>query len=86
MVNIMEIIVKSSKKFICALSMCLSFCAGVLASGDETYDKLKVLIDVMEVINTNYVSEAKPKDLVEVAIKGVVSALDPFSRYLENKA
>ncbi|MCA6069730.1 MAG: S41 family peptidase [Endomicrobium sp.] len=76
---------KFSKKFICVLSMCLSFCTGGLASGDETYDKLKVLIDVMEVINTNYVSETKPKDLVVGAIKGVVSALDPFSQYLENK-
>ncbi|MCA6072102.1 MAG: S41 family peptidase [Endomicrobium sp.] len=76
---------KFSKKFICVLLMCLSFCGGGLASGDETYDKLKVLIDVMEVINTNYVSETKPKDLVLGAIKGVVSALDPFSQYLENK-
>ncbi|MCA6071010.1 MAG: PDZ domain-containing protein [Endomicrobium sp.] len=37
-------------------------------------------------LNTNHVPETKPKDLAVGAIKSVVSALNPFSQYLENKA
>jgi carboxyl-terminal processing protease len=58
----------------------------VFAVGDVTYDKLKLMIDVMEVINENYVLETKPKDLVVGAIKGVVATLDPFSQYMEERA
>jgi carboxyl-terminal processing protease len=55
-------------------------------SGDETYDKLKLMIDIMELINTEYVSKTNPKDLAVGAIKGVVATLDPFSQYMEEKA
>ncbi|MDR1474349.1 MAG: S41 family peptidase [Endomicrobium sp.] len=56
------------------------------AAGDEAYEKLKLMIDIMEVINTDYVSETNTKDLTVGAIKGVVSVLDPFSQYMEEKA
>jgi carboxyl-terminal processing protease len=58
----------------------------MFASNDEMRDRLKVLIDVIEVINTNYVSEINPKILIVGAIKGVVATLDPFSQYIEEKA
>jgi carboxyl-terminal processing protease len=56
------------------------------AAGDETYEKLKLMIDVMEVIDKNYVSETNQKDLTVAAIKGIVAVLDPFSQYMEEKA
>ncbi|MDR3195561.1 MAG: hypothetical protein LBT58_02070 [Endomicrobium sp.] len=46
---------------------------------------MKLMIDVMEVIGKNYVSETNTKDLTASAIKGVVSSLDPFSQYMEEK-
>ncbi|MDR2426047.1 MAG: S41 family peptidase [Endomicrobium sp.] len=63
----------------------LFLCAGVFAAENETYDKLKIMIDVMEIINASYVSETNPKDLATGAIKGVVRTLDPFSQYMEEK-
>ncbi|MDR1087469.1 MAG: hypothetical protein LBL16_04490 [Endomicrobium sp.] len=56
------------------------------AAGDEAYEKLKLMIDIMEVINTNYVSEINTTDLTVGAIRGLVSVLDPFSHYMEEKA
>jgi carboxyl-terminal processing protease len=56
------------------------------AAGDEAYEKLKLMIDIMEVINTNYVSEINTTDLTVGAIRGLVSVLDPFSQYMEEKA
>lgn len=64
----------------------LSLCAAnIFASGDETYDKLKLMVDVMEIINASYVSETDSKDLAIGAIHGVVRTLDPFSQYMEEK-
>ena len=59
--------------------------AGVFAASDETYDKLRLMIDVMEIINANYVMETNPRDLVIGAINGVVRTLDPFSQYMLEK-
>lgn len=75
----------TGKKFLTA-ALAVLFCAGGAAASDETYDKLKLMIDVMEIINVNYVSETNPKDLAVGAIKGVVRTLDPFSQYMEEKA
>jgi len=55
-------------------------------AADETYEKLKTMVDVMDLIKTNYVSETKSEDLAVGAIRGVVSRLDPFSQYMEEKA
>lgn len=74
-------------KTIFAAAVLLFFAAadGVFSASDETYDKLKIMIDVMEIINANYVSETEPKDLAAGAIKGVVRTLDPFSQYMEER-
>lgn len=76
---------KVFKKSLIAL-LIISFCAFNLHASDETYDKLKLMVDVMEIINSAYVSETNPKDLAIGAIHGVVRTLDPFSQYMEEKA
>ena len=76
-------------KIILTLFIAIIFSANSFAAvseKDETYDKLKMMIDIMEIIDSNYVSETKSKDLAVGAIKGVVSSLDPFSQYMEEKA
>ncbi|MCL2144573.1 MAG: S41 family peptidase [Endomicrobia bacterium] len=77
---------KAIKKVIFTAVLTVFFaCVNVFAAGDETYDKLKLMVDVMEIINANYVTETNPKDLAVGAINGVVRTLDPFSQYMEEK-
>jgi len=56
------------------------------ADGDETYKGLKVFSDVIEIIQKNYVDPVEPKDLIEKAIQGMVSSLDPHSALLPPEA
>ncbi|MDR1695079.1 MAG: S41 family peptidase [Endomicrobium sp.] len=74
------------KTFLTVFAVCSFFAAGLFAAPDETYDKLKLMVDVMEIISDNYVSETDTKDLAVGAINGVVRTLDPFSQYMEEKA
>jgi C-terminal peptidase (prc) len=76
---------KLTRKLFLSVSSVFFFCVCGFASSDETYDKLKLMVDVMEIINANYVSETNPKDLAVGAINGVVRTLDPFSQYMEEK-
>ncbi|MDR1943041.1 MAG: S41 family peptidase [Endomicrobium sp.] len=74
------------KKIVLLFSIFVFFNLQAYAAGDEAYEKLKLMIDVMEIIEKNYVSETNPKNLTVGAIKGVVDSLDPFSQYMEEKA
>jgi carboxyl-terminal processing protease len=48
----------------------------------ETYDELKTFSEVLTQIQKHYVEEAKLKDLVQGAIRGMLSTLDPHSAYM----
>lgn len=50
---------------------------------DETYQQLKVIVDVMELIRENYVDEIESKKLVYGAAEGMVRELDDFSQFME---
>ncbi len=50
---------------------------------DKTLDQLKVLTEVFDYIQQNYVTEKSTKDLVYGAAHGMVRTLDPFSQFLE---
>ena len=62
------------------------FITPVRAAVDETYERLKLMIDVMGLINANYVELKDNKELVTGAIHGMVATLDPFSQFLEPDA
>lgn len=53
------------------------------AAVDRTYDQLRLLVDVMGLIQENYVEPRDNKDLLTGAIHGMVKTLDPFSQYME---
>ena len=56
-----------------------------LAAGSETYRQLNLFGDVFERIRADYVKDVSDQDLVEAAIKGMLSSLDPHSTYLNPK-
>jgi carboxyl-terminal processing protease len=56
------------------------------AARSDTYAQLNLLGDVFERIRTDYVEKPDDSVLVEGAIEGMVTALDPHSRYMNDKA
>jgi len=48
----------------------------------ETYRQLKLFGDVFERVRADYVEEATDQELIESAIQGMLSSLDPHSSYL----
>jgi carboxyl-terminal processing protease len=59
---------------------------GMTDNREETYQGLKVLSDVLDLVEKNYVDEVEPKKLIENAIQGMVSSLDPHSSLLTPEA
>ena len=64
---------------------CFIFLGNVYAKSDTTYDELRKMIDIMEIIDNKYVEEKENKDLVLGAIRGMVRTLDPYSQYMTEK-
>jgi carboxyl-terminal processing protease len=60
--------------------------ARAAASSGDTYAQLNLLGDVFERIRADYVERPDDSVLVEGAISGMVTALDPHSRYMNDKA
>jgi carboxyl-terminal processing protease len=59
--------------------------SGMGAEG-EGYEELRIFTEAFSLVRKNYVEEAKPKDLVYGAIKGMLSSLDPHSGFLNPEA
>jgi carboxyl-terminal processing protease len=49
---------------------------------ENTYDKLELLSDVLYTIQKNYVDETDNNKLLDGAVRGMVSSLDPYSSYM----
>jgi carboxyl-terminal processing protease len=56
--------------------------SGAFAASSDTYRQLNLFGDVFERIRADYVEEVKDKDMIEAAIRGMLSSLDPHSSYL----
>ncbi len=52
---------------------------------DETYRQLNLFGDVFEQVRAKYVDEVEDKVLIENAINGMLTALDPHSNYLNEE-
>ena len=48
----------------------------------SVYEQLDLFGDIFERIRGQYVEEVEPKDLIEAAINGMLTSLDPHSSYL----
>src|SRR3981081_3190108 len=60
--------------------------AAKAAVGTDTYSQLNLFGEVFERVKSNYVEKPNDAKLVEGAINGMVTALDPHSRYMNEKA
>ena len=49
---------------------------------DDDYELYKILVDTMDQVERNYVKDIDRRELVEAAIQGVLSKLDPYSSYI----
>lgn len=56
------------------------------ADNEDTYELLNLFGDVMEKTKNSYVEEVTDKKLIEAAINGMLSSLDPHSSYLDAKS
>jgi carboxyl-terminal processing protease len=55
-------------------------------AGADTYTQLNLFGEVFERVKADYVEKADDSKLIEGAINGMVTSLDPHSRYMNDKA
>jgi len=60
--------------------------AAKAAASPDTYSELNLFGDVFERVRADYVEKPDDARLVEAAISGMVTSLDPHSRYMNDKA
>jgi carboxyl-terminal processing protease len=56
--------------------------AKVVAAPKETYEGIETFTNILSIIQKNYVDEVPTKQLIEGAINGMLTSLDPHSAYL----
>ena len=49
---------------------------------ESDYDLYKMLVDTIDQVERNYVTEVNRRELIEAAVRGVLSKLDPYSSYV----
>src|SRR5260370_37330452 len=60
--------------------------AAKAAVGTDTYSQLNLFGEVFERVRADYVEKPDDSKLVEGAINGMVTSLDPHSRYMNERA
>ena len=56
------------------------------AEKNDTFQLLNLFGDVFDRVRSDYVEEVKDNDLIEAAINGMLTSLDPHSAYMNDKA
>ncbi|MDG1438609.1 MAG: S41 family peptidase [Emcibacteraceae bacterium] len=79
----MKLFIKTTLIAFSAIGMSLSTPA--FAAKTETYNQLNLFADVFERIRANYVKDIDDEELIEAAINGMLTSLDPHSTYLNAK-
>src|ERR1700756_5361043 len=60
--------------------------AKAAATAADTYSELNLFGEVFERVRADYVEKPNDTDLIEGAINGMVTSLDPHSRYMNDKS
>lgn len=53
---------------------------------DQTFEQIKLLLDVYQQVTQNYVEDVDSKELIYGAASGLVNSLDPFSQFMVPEA
>ena len=56
------------------------------AANTDTYRQLNLFGDVFERVRADYVEEPSESELIEAAVEGMLSSLDPHSSYMNPKS
>jgi carboxyl-terminal processing protease len=59
---------------------------GLAQAKPDTYSELKAFTQALELVKRNYVEVPNDKDLIQGAIRGMVSSLDPHSSYMDERS
>ena len=59
--------------------------SAAVANGSETYKELNLFGEVLEVVRADYVGKVSDEKLVEGAINGMLTSLDPHSNYMNTR-
>src|SRR5690606_32960742 len=60
--------------------------SAAVAAGADTYRNLAIFGDIFERVRAQYVTPPSERDLIESAINGMLTSLDPHSSYLNPEA
>ena len=77
---------KGSWKYVLAAGLVLGgtlALPGARAAADKTYEQLKILVDILDLIRENYVDDVDTTKLIYGAAAGMVRTLDRFSEFME---
>jgi carboxyl-terminal processing protease len=80
----------NKRKFLIAAAVILLM--GVLIGQEmvqakpDTYEELKAFTQALELVKRNYVENPDQKELIQGAIRGMISNLDPHSSYMSERA
>ena len=77
-------VLKSSVAYIFAIVMVLNTPSN--AYSNDTYRQLNLFGDVFERVRAEYVDEVTDQQLIEAAINGMLTSLDPHSSFLNAKS
>ncbi len=53
---------------------------------NDLYRQVELFSDVLAIVDSDYVDEVKPKELIYGALKGMLSSLDPHSQFMDPDA
>ena len=84
---------KAGRRRATLTALAFGLCMAVLFSGgravervaavpQETYDELETFTNILSIVQKNYVDEVDTKQLLEGAVNGMLTSLDPHSAYL----
>jgi carboxyl-terminal processing protease len=63
--------------------LCLTALPPVRSGVAQAYEQIRLIVDVLQYVQTSYVTEPDTKSLVYGAAHGMIRTLDPFSQFME---
>ena len=70
-------------KIIIIFFVCTFFSNNAIAKNKETYELLDLFGKIFDRVRSDYVEEVSDEELIEKAIDGMLTGLDPHSGYMD---